>query len=416
MNAILNKTGIFILLFCYVFAFYLGGISISILISMPLYIYALLNVKYLNKIVFIVSSKYTITVVLIWLFIVCLGLLFPILYGTYDYSFFRDIAAQGIHFFAAFPFFAYLRYKQVLFSTIEKLFVWIFVLQTIIQLIVFNSPFLSETILQFNNFDPEITLGIGANIRGKALSAATTYHLTMAYGICFILYVKNYIGEYVSIKNIVIGILIFVGIFFAGRTGFVGCLIGALGYLFHIRVSLKSKIKFILKSVSYLLLSVGGIMFVIAFCFPDFYDALNSEILPYAFEFWYSMEDSGKMQTQSTNQLLSMWEVKLDWQELIFGSGQYHDANGSYYKHVDPGILRHLLFMGVGGYLLLVLYQLFLLPVWKMDRKVKYYYSLILLFLFVMEFKSVNIGLNKFAFSITLLLSFSYFYLPHKSK
>ena len=86
--------------------------------------------------------------------------------------------------------------------------------------------------------------------------------------------------------------------------------------------------------------------------------------------------------------------------------------DGTFYKHVDPGILRHMLFMGIVGYGVLVAYQLVLLPAWKMKTfSTKYYYMLILLFLFGMEYKCINIGVNKFAFSISLLLTYSYFYL-----
>ena len=145
---------------------------------------------------------------------------------------------------------------------------------------------------------------------------------------------------------------------------------------------------------------------------PDFMKLVTDQILPYAFEFLYSMGDSGEMETASTNRLQEMWQTDFTARELLVGTGRYTNPDGSFYKHVDPGILRHMLFMGLVGYGVLIVYQLILLPAWKMKNfSTKYYYMLILLFLFGMEYKCINIGVNKFAFSISLLLSYSYFYL-----
>ena len=57
-----------------------------------------------------------------------------------------------------------------------------------------------------------------------------------------------------------------------------------------------------------------------------------------------------------------MWNRDFNYVEFLIGSGRYSYENGAYYMHVDPGILRHTLFMGIGGYLCLLFYQLILLP------------------------------------------------------
>ena len=56
-------------------------------------------------------------------------------------------------------------------------------------------------------------VGPGSMIRGKALSAATTYHLSLVYGIGFIIYIKEFLSQKISLTNVFIGLLIFVGIF-----------------------------------------------------------------------------------------------------------------------------------------------------------------------------------------------------------
>lgn len=401
------------LLFCYTFAFFIAGISVSILLGGPLWLYAFLNKKFLNQILQLLNYTYIKRVVKIWYLLVLLSLFFPLIYGTYDFSFFRLIGAQGIHYFSAFPVLAWLKYNKFSFEEVENAFIVIFIIQTIIQLIVVNNDFLGEKILAFNHFEPEKVLGPGSKIRGKALSAATTYHLTMAYGIAFIIYIKSYLSKKVNIKNLLIGLSLFVGIFFAGRTGFVACLIGVLGYLLNSKPTIKSKLIFVTKSIFLVTCLIFIFLIGISITFPSFYDMLNKQIFPYAFEFIYSIEESGGVETQSTNRLMEMWETNFNYIEFIFGSGKYTNPDGSYYMHIDPGIIRHTLFMGIIGYAILILYQLNLLPIWKFKGETKYYYCLILLFLCIMEFKCINLGVNKFAFSISLLLSFSYLHLPH---
>ena len=298
---------LFFFLFCYTFAFFIAGISISILIAIPMWIYAIINKKYLNIILQVINYQYTKSVIVIWYILTLLSLFFPIIYGTYDFSFFRLVGAQALHLFSAFPILAWLKYSNISFGEVESMYINIFIVQTIIQLIVVNNNYLSEIILTFNHFQPENVLGPGSNIRGKALSAATTYHLTMAYGIAFIIYIKRYSLKKANVNNLFIGLLLFVGIFFAGRSGFVACLIGALGYIFYPKTPIKHKIVFIIKIILLISFLIIIILFIISILFPSFYDMLYNHIFPYAFEFIYSLNNNDRIETQSTNHLMEMW-------------------------------------------------------------------------------------------------------------
>ena len=403
---------LFILLFCYVFAFYIAGVSISLLICVPLYVFAFLKKDYFFEILNVVKSVYIKNVIIGWVLIINFSIIFPIIYQTWDLSFFQVIAVQMLHIFAAIPVFAYLKYRRYTYQQVEKYFVWIFVLQTLIQCIVLMSPSLGELILYFNKFDTKAVQGIGSNIRGKALSAATTYHLSLVYGVAFIIYIKEFLCKKISIKYVLIGLFVFVGIFFAGRTGFVGVLFGIIGFFLSKKVTLGKKICFIFYSI----VTVGFCLFLLSILSPVFFKLLEEQILPYAFEFFYSIDFSGQMETASTNHLMRMWQEDFNEMEFLIGSGKYTTEAGGYYMGVDPGILRHLLFMGIIGYILLLCYQLVLLPIHKMSGDARFYYCLILCYWFVMDFKGCTMGSNKFAFAVSLLFSFSYFYLQHESK
>lgn len=403
----ISKFFLFILLFCYIFAFYIANISVSLLIAIPLYGFSILHKRFFNDIIGVLRSSYIRNVLVGWGILVFFSLLFPVLYGIYDLSFFRVVGAQLLHFIAALPVFAYLKYLNFSYKDVERTFVYLFVFQTIIQCVAFANPVIGEIMLYFNKFDiSQESGGLGSGIRGKALSAATTYHLSLVYGIGFLVYVKEFLNYRISFKNITVGILIFVGIFFAGRTGFVGVALGMLAFVFSRKIRFWQKLKVFL----YILLGIFTLVLFLDSTFPEFYELLSERVLPYAFEFIYSLDTSGQIETASTNQLLEMWANRdFDYFEFLLGSGKYTLEDGSYYMGVDPGILRHTLFMGVLGYLALFIYQLLLLPVWKMKGKSRYYYFLILLYLCFMEFKGVTIGVNKFVFAATLLLSYSYF-------
>lgn len=407
---------LFCLLFCYVFAFYLGPLSVSLLIAVPLYVIICINRQYKKAFFFVISTSLVRRVAKVWFFLVFLSLLYPILFGTLDYSFFRVIGTQGLHLAAALPVFAYLKKNQFTVDEVESVFVYIFVAQTIIQLIVVSNDSLGNLILSFNRYDPDRVVGLGSNIRGKALSAATTYHLTLAYGIAFIVYIKVFICNHISLFNILIGILLFVGIFFAGRSGFVGCLIGALGYLFFRGSgSVVRKLKNIVKILLWLFISVTVVLVLISVYSPEYYHFLEKDVFAYAFEFLYSFGESGEFETASTNDLLGMWDTDFNPMELLLGSGHYTGEDGAYYMHVDPGILRHLLFMGCIGYMVLILYQLTLLPFMLMENKAKFFSICIFIFIFLLDFKGATLGTNKFVFSITLLISYVELYLHRNS-
>lgn len=414
-DTLIDKRNIilFCLLFCYVFAFYLGPFSVSLLIAIPLYALALMKTEYRKTLKYTITCKYIVRILKIWTIVVILGFLYPVLFLTFDYSFVKVILTQALHFIAAFPVLAYLLYKRYSQDEVETQFVNIFLIQTFIQFIVLSSPNLTDFIRQFNRFNPEDLSGTGSDIRGVALSAATTFHLTLAYGIGFIVYTKHYLSEKVSIKNILMGLILFAGIFCAGRSGFVGCAIAILGLVyFQFHKNFATGALSLVRITIDVMLCIILIMTLISIMMPEFYELLDSKILPYAFEAFENADKTGSFETNSTNQLMRMWDKGFNPSELIWGSGNFTDSTGKYYMHVDPGILRHLLFFGILGYSLLVLYQLGVIPFTLMKGRNRFFCLLIFLFIVAIDFKGVSIGGNKFMVFIPLLLSFTYLYLP----
>lgn len=396
-----------ILLFCYIFSFYVSAFPASMLIAAPLFLCVCADKKYLQCFLKVWGNPYIFRCLCVQLFLIGVSTVFPLIFMTVDFSLVTLLITQVVHFVCAAFFFAFLDYHKISFYELCNAFTNIFLVQTIIQCAAFtNQSTLGEFVRKFNRFEADKLTGPGANVRGFALSAATTYHLSLIYGVAFIIYVKSLIeASKITILAIIKGLLIFIGIFFAGRTGFVGVGIAGLYFLISLKVSLRKKIKSIFQVVLVVALIIVSFF---SFTPKKIHGMVVNSLIPYAFEFVYKKLDTGKAQSASTNQLKEMWNTDFDEMELVRGSGRYMDSTGEhYYMHVDPGILRHLLYGGIIFYALLVFYQLMLC--FPFVKKGDYYiFVLCMLYFFVMDFKGVTIALNKFAFVSSLLFGYSY--------
>ena len=394
------------LLFCYIFSFYILVFPASMLIAAPLFLCVCVNKTWLFSFLRIWGTNFIRRAFIFQIFLIGFSGIFPVIYRTADFSFMKLMITQMVHFVCAIFFFTYIDVKNIGFDKVVKSFILIFVIQTFIELIATSFPSsIGKFVRLFNHFDPESVIGLGDRVRGYALSAATTYHLSLVYGVAFILYIKTLVeSKKIRFRQLITGLLIVVGVFFAGRTGFVGIGIGCIYFLISLKVKTRNKFSAITK----LLVSIAIIISLTLTVAPKkFKDMVVDYLIPYAFEFVYQKLDSGKTQTASTNELKEMWHRDFDERELIFGSGKYTTDEGRYYMHVDPGILRHLLYGGILFYLLLVFYQM--LITFPLKKRADYYiFILIFIYFLFMDFKGVTVGMNKFAFSSTLLLGFSY--------
>lgn len=376
------------------------------LIAAPLFLCVCVNKTWLFSFLRIWGTNFIRRAFIFQIFLIGFSGIFPVIYRTADFSFMKLMITQMVHFVCAIFFFTYIDVKNIGFDKVVKSFILIFVIQTFIELIATSFPSsIGKFVRLFNHFDPESVIGLGDRVRGYALSAATTYHLSLVYGVAFILYIKTLVeSKKIRFRQLITGLLIVVGVFFAGRTGFVGIGIGCIYFLISLKVKTRNKFSAIIK----LLVSMVIIISLTLTVAPKkFKDMVVDYLIPYAFEFVYQKLDSGKTQTASTNELKEMWHRDFDERELIFGSGKYTTDEGRYYMHVDPGILRHLLYGGILFYLLLVFYQM--LITFPLKKRADYYiFILIFIYFLFMDFKGVTVGMNKFAFSSTLLLGFSY--------
>lgn len=406
-----TKFFFYIYLFCYIFSFYIFMFPTSMLITIPLFICVCVSKEWMKCFMEIWGRKYIVYSFMYLVAICSVCFLITFFYRQNDFSLLILLYTQIVHFICATFFFTFLTVKKISFDELCDGYINIFVVQTFIELIASSVKPIGNFIRFFNHYDPSIVVGLGSRVRGYALSAATTYHLSLIYGVAFIIYIKTILEvNKITYKKIIQGCLIVVGVFFAGRTGFVGMGLGGLYYLITFQTTLRKKLTAIRKLIIVIFCTIS---IVLAWAPENLRMLLVDNLIPYAFEFLYNRNDSGKMQTASTNELKEMWNKDFDDYEIVLGSGKYVDERG-YYMKVDPGFLRHLLYGGIAFYFLLWCYHLFLnFPLKYYKRKDYFIFFIIFIYFCVMDFKGVTIAVNKFAFVTSLLFGYSYLFLPH---
>ncbi|MCI9359966.1 MAG: hypothetical protein HFG65_03215 [Hungatella sp.] len=87
-----------------------------------------------------------------------------------------------------------------------------------------------------------------------------------------------------------------------------------------------------------------------------------------------------------------------EWNTFLFGDGRYLNANGSYYMHTDSGIMRPMLYYGIGNYMMstlaiLLLVHEFALSVMKHGnrRNIKLIIVILILGIAIFEFKGESL-------------------------
>lgn len=396
-----------ITVFCFVFSFYIiGPLTSSIVIAIP-FIYTYMRSNYYWGLGAFCSRIFGMLGLIIFI-----GLLYSILHMTFDYSYVKTMVGQLIHLLCGVFIVTILRYRfRVTSENIEKYIVIAFFIQSIIELLASVTPSFAAMLLPFNRaYDFAVS---EEGRRGLALASGTGWSLGLAFGLLYIIYVKRYLLKGVDALKIGIGVILLIGTMFAGRTGFVGAAFGVL--LFFLNANKGIPYKFLIISKILIVISLVCILFY--FCFPTLTTHLIDNVFPFAFEPFYKLFYNDEFSTSSTDTLQEMWEVKISPLEVLIGTGNFTEPSGAYYKHIDIGVMRNLFYWGIGGYLIMIVYQLhFLYPIRtiSIDRKQKWniamYRLCLIVYLFLMEFKAMVIGFNKTSMSIVFLLGFFYYY------
>lgn len=207
--------------------------------------------------------------------------------------------------------------------------------------------------------------------------------------------VQKYLFLLVFILILVTGILI-------ARTTLVGFLLSIL-FLFYLsgrRFSLLSK--HILIFLSVIPISIGLFFFFIEY--------LNPKMLEWGLELIINYFTDNSVNSSSTNEMFDMWKIIPEhFSTYLTGDGQFNLPDGSYYMHVDIGILRILYFVGIPG-----LFLIFMI-IYKLVFPVKLYDSQYKLSLFIWGW-FITMNLKGFFFPLSFCLLLFIYYLFNEPK
>ncbi len=410
LSVVKQNIDIFIL-FLLIHSFYLVPPIINSSLITPLVCLTFIGLykgNYLFDIYVAIRNKYIYGIYFFIFILILVNLLIITLHLTFDISYAKNyishIIQLSIIIIVSVYIFNNLNDYKSSSEYAEKLIVYIFVIQSIVQVIAFLSPQVASLIhLTYAPGYAEIIYEQYGGVRGLALTGSAGWGLAVGYGFAFLFYVKSFIiGQKITLFNIIIGLLLVLGTFFAGRSGFLGAILGVIYYLFSTERTIK---KF--KNIFIILLSIIFIILLVYISLPSFVELLVHKVFPFVFEFYYHYESSGKVQTWSTNRLMEMWSIPISEKTMILGDGLFTDPRGDhYYMRTDVGYVRNTLFGGIFFALLIVIYHsylssgVFLLK--KTNKDIKIFIIFLIVYSLILEAKAMTLGFNKYAFSILI--------------
>lgn len=398
--------------FLLIFSFPIPYVGNSILLA---FIFSFFNVVInqrkrllLKQILF---SKYIFYIILGSLILIIYSFFYSSIRGTYDYTRAQILLSMIIGLCTTATVYTSLN-KEDSENYICKIIVYVFLIQTGIEIISFISPVFLDFIKNFQLADDaEKAEESYAGFRGLALSGRLYFEFAAAYGLAIIMQMKRIIDrERVSYILIFQYLFLIVGGFFAGRTVFVGVAFSILLLMFSIA---DKRIKYVF--FFRLLMSVFSFVIICIIVLPnDLLLFVNERFIPWVFDLFIKYYETGSTtDSASFNTLNEMYNVTITNEEWLIGAAHYSMPGGGYYKNVDAGYLRQILYWGLLGSILNFMYSLlfFYKPLKLAFKRNKN--SFICIFILVcysltLHYKGDLLGSARFYYVILLLYMIHY--------
>lgn len=329
-------------------------------------IYIAFNLNYLCKIISaIVNSEIFICVVGIGL-LACASVLIPTLYDTGDFTFFTESVLGMVKILLRMLFICIIILKNIPNATKEtfmKYFIFsccLYICSTLIMLALPGIKDIFYEIVKESENSKQLALEPRYTTRyGWAGFSGFEYTFKCVLAIIFTCYLlEGKMKEKKIWLHIGVALFLLVGTLFYGR---IGSLAG-LGILFVFFLRLLKKRPKILIAVF-----VCGILLCAALFILQSRSEAVRTWFEWAFDLFVTFIETGKFQTDSSNVLIERMLFIPEPHTLLFGDGFYSTATG-YYMETDAGIMRPVLFGGIGFALLR--YLIFYVPlVWGILNK-----------------------------------------------
>lgn len=270
-------------------------------------------------------------------------------------------------------------------ETISKYVVIVFDIQMIIVVLFFIYPELREwmnsfLVEEYQHLTEGTDLGFrvygfGSGFAGSGIVNSFALQIAM-YNICNTntQHRRFFIISFLTI--LIIGSMM-------SRTTTLGGLLALAYFLYQGRKSYINMIKKILKFI------VGVLIFFLIFSNLGIKltDDLEQQ-MHFGFEMFYNYSESGKMETNSTDDLLSSYKkVPTEISTWLVGDGFFDLPNGRHYMDVDNGYQRMIYFFGIFGMMMCFLYNIYIYRVTSLILGDKSLPLLFLLLYFIINSK-----------------------------
>jgi hypothetical protein len=338
-------------LFFLIFSFRIPLLYNSSILSCLICVVLLLKNGNINELVKALSNKFYLFTLSCYFILISMCVFVALFSEVNDFYIIKGYVAQIVTITLSLPVVTYLFFDvRNRFAYFIRLFLLVMLTQSIIQALAFYSnDFLNIVkIFQVKEVSKLLAEGYGG-IRGLALSSELTFGLSSLYALSFV-YFLFYIR--LTKPNLAYSgflfLFLFIGSMFAGRTAFVGLLIGLPILVFSSGFFHGVKLAIFVFTYSFIVASLSS----------QFLDSLMLDRLSdYAFEIVLNYIDSGNASSASTDRLYEMLSIELSSDTFLFGDGMYLNDDGSYYMHTDSGYMRQVLYGGVVLVIVSVLLQ-----------------------------------------------------------
>lgn len=358
--------------------------------------------------------------VLIWssLGMTFLGGAWTIILGVNDFSLTAAFFSLFVGLWMAIIVAASLCYNTYDNDFFERLVVNVFVIQSCISIAAFVSPTIREIVhhFQFAN-EAEKSEEAYAGFRGLAMSGRLFFEFAATCGlISFLQFKRIIVNPSASFIEYIKLFLIVICGFFAGRTSMIGL---AFGFLFIILCKgvWTQKMRVIGRFLMFLTSSIVAIVLIMP---HDIFIFITDHFLPWVFDLFIKYQETGSTESSASfNHLNEMYKyVDISNEEWIYGAGRYMNPYGGYYKSVDGGFIRHLLYWGIIGSIFSILYSLlyFIIPYFKCRfHNDKLYIFLLLTYTLFIHYKGDLAPTSRFYHIPLVFLMLPYVMNPAKS-
>lgn len=417
----IKKTDAF-LMFLLLHGFYLvPPINSSVLaVGIVLFLGFFLKPKFINESFKLLLNK-KIVMIFVWIFtLITVNIIISLIHSSFDLSYAKNLISQIVQIVMICFVIGYIFYDfkgKSYTKYLGYLIVWAFIMQSIVEIVAFLVPAFAAIVHLTYKAEVIALMYEGyEGVRGLALTGSPGWGLAVGFGLAFLFFVKLYIvNKKATIFTIILGLILILGAFFAGRSAFLGAILGAIYYLFS-EGKILNKLRNLIFGIIILVLCITAVYFLL----PAFSELLVEKVFPFVFEFYYKYESSGVAQTGSTNKLVEMWSIPISPTAFFIGDGLFTDPiTGKYYMLTDVGYLRNLLFGGFIWVFLVTSYHFYISSVdilfnKKVSFNNKLFIVFLLLYVLILEAKAMTLGYNKYAFII--LVSYLVAWIYEKNK